>query len=228
MKDLAQQWRKLSLSEAEGMMCDLSKDKKEAEFVLAAKFFTRRSINIEAVARTFRPIWHPKRNFVVSAAGGNIQLISFELGVDAEKFLQGEPWAFDRHLVVLQWYDGSCPVQDLSFDRTLFWVQIHNLPFSLMTVEAAISLGSTLGMVSRPKDGVEMKGGNFMWVRVAVDVTKPLSRGRMIMWDQGREGWVSFMYERLPNICNWCGLLMHDDKDCDVWLNSKGTLLVEE
>ena len=228
MKDLAQQWRKLSLSEAEGMMCDLSKDKKEAEFVLAAKFFTRRSINIEAVARTFRPIWHPKRNFVVSAAGGNIQLISFELEVDAEKVLQGEPWAFDRHLVVLQWYDGSCPVQDLSFDRTLFWVQIHNLPFSLMTVEAAISLGSTLGMVSRPKDGVEMKGGNFMWVRVAVDVTKPLSRGRMIMWDQGREGWVSFMYERLPNICNWCGLLMHDDKDCDVWLNSKGTLLVEE
>ena len=228
MKDLAQQWRKLSLSEAEGMMCDLSKDKKEAEFVLAAKFFTRRSINIEAVARTFRPIWHPKRNFVVSAAGGNIQLISFELEVDAEKVLQGEPWAFDRHLVVLQWYDGSCPVQDLSFDRTLFWVQIHNLPFSLMTVETAISLGSTLGMVSRPKDGVEMKGGNFMWVRVAVDVTKPLSRGRMIMWDQGREGWVSFMYERLPNICNWCGLLMHDDKDCDVWLNSKGTLLVEE
>ena len=228
MKDLAQQWRKLSLSEAEGMMCDLSKDKKEAEFVLAAKFFTRRSINIEAVARTFRPIWHPKRNFVVSAAGGNIQLISFELEVDAEKFLQGEPWAFDRHLVVLQWYDGSCPVQDLSFDRTLFWVQIHNLPFSLMTVEAAISLGSTLGMVSRPKDGVEMKGGNFMWVRVALDVTKPLSRGRMIMWDQGREGWVSFMYERLPNICNWCGLLMHDDKDYDVWLNSKGTLLVEE
>ena len=137
MKDLAQQWRKLSLSEAEGMMCDLSKDKKEAEFVLAAKFFTRRSINIEAVARTFRPIWHPKRNFVVSAAGGNIQLISFELEVDAEKVLQGEPWASDRQLVVLQRYDGSCPVQDLSFDRTSFWVQIHNLPFSLMTVEAA-------------------------------------------------------------------------------------------
>ena len=67
-----------------------------------------------------------------------------------------------------------------------------------------------------------------MRVRVVVDVTKPLSRGRMITWDQGREGWVSFMYERLSNICYWCGLLTHDDKECDVWLNSKGTLLVEE
>lgn len=73
-----------------------------------------------------------------------------------------------------------------------------------------------------------MKGGNFMRVRVAVDITKPLNRGRMITWDQGQEGWVSFMYERLPNLCNWCGLLMHDDKECDVWLNSKGTLSVED
>ena len=84
-----------------------------------------------------------------------------------EKVLQGEPWAFDKHSVVLQQYNGSCPVQDLSFDGTSFWVQIHNLPFSLMMVEATISLGSTLGTVSRPKDGAEMKGGNFKRVRVA-------------------------------------------------------------
>ena len=36
------------------------------------------------------------------------------------------------------------------------------------------------------------------------------------------------MYEQLPNICYWCGLLTHDDKECDVLLNSKGTLSVEE
>lgn len=148
MEDLAQQWRKMSLSKAEGTKCDLSKDKKVAEFVLAAKFFTRRSVNIEAVARTFRPIWRPKRNFEVSVAGDNILLISFELEVDAKKVLQGEPWAFNGHLVVLQRYDGSCPVQELRFDRTSFWVQIHNLPCALIAVEAVISLGSTLGTIS--------------------------------------------------------------------------------
>ena len=161
-------------------------------------------------------------------AGDNILLIAFEWEVDAEKVLQGEPWVCDRHLVVLQRYDGSAPVTDLSFERTTFWVQIHNLPFSLMTIDAAISLGETLGIVTKPKDEAEMKRGQFMKVRVAVDVTKPLCRGRMITWDQGRDRWVSFMYERLPNICYWCGLLSHDDKECELWLSSKGGLSTEK
>lgn len=68
-----------------------------------------------------------------------------------------------------------------------------------------------------------MKSGNFMRVRVTVDVTKPLCKGRVITWD-GREGWVSFMYERLPKICYWCGHLSHDVKECTIWLSSKGDL----
>ena len=56
----------------EGKNVDLSKEKKRLEFVLAAKFLTRRSINIEVVARTFRPIWRTRRNFEVSAAGDNV------------------------------------------------------------------------------------------------------------------------------------------------------------
>uniref|UniRef100_A0A7N2M1C5 DUF4283 domain-containing protein n=1 Tax=Quercus lobata TaxID=97700 RepID=A0A7N2M1C5_QUELO len=156
-------------------------------------------VNIEAVARTFRPIWRTKRNFEFSMAGDNILLIAFELEVDVEKVLQDEPWVFDRHLVVLIRYDGSVPVQELSFDRTSFWVQIHNLPFALMTVEAAISLGETLGVVSKPRDTSEMIGGNFMRVQVAVDVTKPLCRGKVITWD-GREGWASFIKGDLSGV----------------------------
>lgn len=209
--------------EGRGKKHDLSKEKKTAEYVLAAKFFTRRLINVEAVARTFCPLWHMKRNCEVSMVGDNVVLIVFEWEVDAEKVIQGEPWVFNRHLVVLQRYNGTTPINKLSFDSSTFWVQIQNLPFSLMTIEAAISLGETMGVVSKPKDEAEMRGGQFMRVRVAVDVTKPLCCGRTITWDQGRDRWVYFLYERLPNLCYWCGLLLHDDKGCVVWLNSKGS-----
>ena len=46
--------------------------------------------------------------------------------------------------------------------------------------------------------------------------------------EDGTEGWVAFQYERLPNLCFWCGLLTHDDKDVEIWLKSKGTLVVDD
>lgn len=92
----------------------------------------------------------------------------------------------------------------------------------------ALSIGETIGSVCRPKDFKEMKGGNFMRVRVEVDITKPLGRGRKISWDHLGEGWAVFMYERLPNICYKCGLVSHDDKGCILWLNSRGSLRIEE
>ena len=67
-------------------------------------------------------------------------------------------------------------------------------------------------------------GGGFMRVRVLVDVSQPLCRGRVICLEDGKELWVSFKYERLPNLCYWCGRITHNDLDCKLWLDSEGTL----
>ena len=37
---------------------------------------------------------------------------------------------------------------------------------------------------------------------------------------------MSFKYEHLPNIYYWCGCFDHGDKDCDIRIQSKGTLQV--
>ena len=67
-----------------------------------------------------------------------------------------------------------------------------------------------------------------MRVRVVIDADLPLCRGRLISFDEGEEGWVSFKYERLPNICYWCRCLNHSDKDCKRWIESDGSLKVED
>ena len=59
-------------------------------------------------------------------------------------------------------------------------------------------------------------------------MSHPLCRGRKIAMEDGTEGWVAFQYKRLPNLCFWCGLLTHDDKDCEIWLKSKGMLVVDD
>ena len=227
-EEISKRWQKLSLTDTKGDKFDLSKEKKIPKFVLAGKFFTRRAINIKALAKTFRPLWRTRRNFEVRAAGDNIALFAFELEADVEKVLHGESWTYDKHLVALERYDGRKPVTELSFCNTAFWIQIHDLPFSLLTKEVALSLGATLGKVIKPADNSELQGGNFVRVRVVVDTSKPLSRGRHVSWDKDKDGWVSYQYERLPNLCYWCGSLTHDDKDCVVWLNSRGSLSMED
>uniref|UniRef100_A0A7N2R2G9 DUF4283 domain-containing protein n=1 Tax=Quercus lobata TaxID=97700 RepID=A0A7N2R2G9_QUELO len=224
MEDLTKSWTKLSLSEKEGDKLDLSKRKKTQGFVLVAKFYTCRSVNLEAVAKTFRPLWRTKHKFEVSDAGDNRLLFAFETVEDVEKVLLGEPWSFDRHIVVFQRYDMSTPIDELGFDRVSFWIQIHNLPYLLLTTDVAINLGESIGKVYIPKDTTEMRGGNFMRVRVTINILEPLCRGRRVMFDENNDGWVSFMYEWLPNICFWCGHLTHDDKDCRIWLWNGGFL----
>ena len=77
MKDLANNWKKLSLLEKEGDEIDLSGNRKTTSFVLVAKFFTRHSLNLEAVAKTFRSLWRTRDNFEVCDAGNNKLLFAF-------------------------------------------------------------------------------------------------------------------------------------------------------
>ena len=65
---------------------------------------------------------------------------------------------------------------------------MHNLPFSYLSKEVAISVGESLGAVVVPKDSSKMRGGNFMRVRVMVDITKVLCRGRRVSWSSDSEG----------------------------------------
>ena len=86
----------------------------------------------------------------------------------------------------------------------------------------------TLGEVVHTPDTLVHDGGSLIWIRVTINISLPLCRGCLISIDDGRQVWVSFEYERLPNICYWCGCLDHDNKNCDVWIASEGTLKTEQ
>ena len=51
MEELSTWWKKLTLSELEENWVALRSDRKKSEFVLAGKFFTCRTLNIEAVTK---------------------------------------------------------------------------------------------------------------------------------------------------------------------------------
>lgn len=52
-----------------------------------------------------------------------------------------------------------------------------------------------------------------MRVKVVVNITLPLSRGRGVTLESGERTWVWFNDERLPNLCYWSrGTLSAEDK----------------
>lgn len=88
----------------------------------------------------------------------------------------------------------------------------------------AEDLCAAMGVVNKNSSDVEVDKGCVIRVRVRVDVSLPLCRGRVISLENGFKGRVSFRYEHLPNICYWYGCLNHFDKDCDLWIESNASL----
>ena len=96
-------------------------------------------------------------------------------------------------------------------------------------MEVADKIVGPLGLIE--KVDVGSKGfslGKYLRIRVNIDISKPLCRGRVVRMGATEKEWVDFRYERLPIFCYWCGKLDHDGRDCPLWLDSNESLELEE
>ena len=203
MEDLSKQWTKFSLLDREEDKITLGKNRGSNEHIIAAKFLTRRALNVEAVGRTFKPLWRAINGFTIKNMGNHTLLFVFENQEDVHRVLISEPWTFDKHLVVIQKYGKNIPLQDVRFNKTSLWVQVFNIPIRYMTREVAKEICSSAGEVCLSETHPMEVGGSFVQVKVRVDTTKPLCRGRIVDLEEGGCVWVSFKYKRLPIICYW-------------------------
>ena len=65
MDNLAENWQKLSLNDREDENLELSEKNSSNEFIMAAKFLTKKALSVGAVIRTFSPLWQSTRGFEV-------------------------------------------------------------------------------------------------------------------------------------------------------------------
>ena len=107
-------------------------------------------------------------------------------------------------------------------------MQVHDIPTSVQIRKVAESLCDTVEDIQKSNGTMDEDGGIFFWVRITIDITFPLCRGRVITQPSGEKRWVKFKYEWLPSLCYWCGCLTHGDKDCDLWIQSNGTLALDK
>ncbi|KAK9991073.1 hypothetical protein SO802_026058 [Lithocarpus litseifolius] len=168
-------------------------------------------------------------SFIVSQANsldveGNILLFEFENVLDLERVLEFEPWSYNKHLVAFEWAVDAESMPSLAFTETVFWVQLHNIPERCLTQEIGEAvgnmLGSTIQVANLEDDG---SGSEFLWVRVSLDISKPVPRCCKL-WSKGDHiGWQLLKFECLPNICYWCDRVIHNERECELWLRGRET-----
>lgn len=215
MEGTTNQCAGLKLLEREGNEVDLAPTVRKHGCVLAGKFCTKRRVNLELVARVLKTVWRTEDNFEVYNMGDNNAIFHFSHKEDLDKVLLLGPWSFDKYLLILHKLEAGEAATKLEFNRATFWVQIQGLPTMCQTRDAGFRIGGTLGNVERvdvDDDGFRL--GGYMRIRVSMDISVPLCRGRLVRLEGPSPQWVDFKYERLPIFCYWCGMVNHDERDC--------------
>nr|POE51390.1 hypothetical protein CFP56_41757 [Quercus suber] len=218
---LEELWKKFNLSEDEkGVLSvnsqDVAQSKEQAQFSLLFRLQTNRDFNKEAFKTTLQQLWRGPHHVTIKEVGNNLFLAIFVTEKHMNDILDRSLWSFDKRLVLLKLFNGDVSPNKVSFQRSSFWIWVFNIPIKSMNSTIGNYIANEIGipiLVDAPKSGLAR--GPFLHIRVDIDITKPLMRGKMIHIEEGMENWwVYFKYERLPIYSYRCGILGHQEREC--------------
>lgn len=175
-----------------------------------------RTLGKTGVISILKGAWRTKEPFTVHPWDHNHFLFEFKNIYDVEKIIADSPWSVMGFYLALAPWNPDQTLTEIDFNRGMFWVQAHGLPFDEMTKAYAKELASKIGNlieVDCVGDGGQLSRP-FLRFRVSVDLRAPLCPGLKITHDGLTPIYVSFKYERLSNFCYACGRLGHDDDTC--------------
>jgi hypothetical protein len=209
----------LTVEEATPVILD---DENEEDLVhlnwaLIGKVLSPTVLHTQTIMAALRPAWGNPKGMNAKPVGDNTFIVEFATKADKDRVMAGTPWTVGKHVVILNDFDARQKPSDVFFfDKLTIWAQIKNLRFELMNKHWAESLGSKLGKVEKVDvDSDNRAWGNFLRVRVTINITKPLMKV-ITAYSMKYKKYEKYdvRYERLPYYCFSCGLIGHSSMEC--------------
>uniref|UniRef100_A0A2N9HR73 CCHC-type domain-containing protein n=1 Tax=Fagus sylvatica TaxID=28930 RepID=A0A2N9HR73_FAGSY len=220
-EELEELCRRMRLSDHEKQHIRVPKERvlkshQEAKFSVLFKLLTTRTFNEDAFKNSVRAMWMSQGVLSITTIDDNLFLAAFPSDTALRRVLSRSPWTFDKKLILMARFIGDLQPTAVKFTHAAFWIRIVNLPIKSMTREMGEDIGQRVGRliaVDVPEEN-GVAWGRYLWIRVEVEIAKPLMRGCIIQVEETAPVWVDFRYEHLPIFCYKCGLLGHSGSDC--------------
>ena len=106
--------------------------------------------------------------------------------------------------------EGDLSPGNVKFQQSPFWIRVITIPNKSMNTTVGNHIAKEIGtplLIDAPGSGLAW--GPFLRMRVDIDISKSLMRGKMVHIEDMEDGWVHFKHERLPIFCYPCGILGH-------------------
>ncbi|KAL8502097.1 hypothetical protein ACS0TY_021279 [Phlomoides rotata] len=156
------------------------------------------------------------RGFMTKEICKNLFSFQFHSQSDMLGVLAREPWYFDKNVILLKVLKRGEQPSTITFDSTNFWVRLYDLPTAARTLKSINLIWGKIGEVLEVDLGTMEGITRSVWIKVKVDLRKPLKIGIMLEMGTAKCVWIDFKYERLPSFCYLCGLLGHMRHECDL------------
>ncbi|KAH7511064.1 hypothetical protein FEM48_ZijujUnG0051700 [Ziziphus jujuba var. spinosa] len=186
-----------------------------SQFRLVGKVFSDKLLRKNLVQSIIRRAWFTNDDVQVESLHPNIFLFCFKSIAERNRIWRKRPWSINgAHLALREWKPEQS-FEDLGFNISTFWVQIHGLPLQFMTSSNASTIGGLFKNLihCESTSRTNLVGLKYMRIQVDVDISKPLLTG--FFHKLGNRGsWVQFSYERLAEFCYSCGKIGHCKQAC--------------
>lgn len=201
-------------------------DEARVELGVEGKIWTQRNINVKAFMATMKAVWQPMQGLDISSIGKNMFVFQFYHWRDKHKVMEGQPWHFDNHAVLLDDIEGKSNLSNVELFELPVWARIYNLPLKgRLIITNMEAIGKKIGAFVRLDGSGSMGIDKSIRMRVKIDVRKPLTTKIKVKMRGGVEEWFDIKYERPPLVCYYCGKLGHGVKDCEDCLDEENPRL---
>ena len=179
-------WKKFSLSEEEkGVLSvdyqDVERLKEHAQFSVLFRLQTNKEFNKEAFKSTLQQLWKGPHRVIIKEVGNNLFLAVFVTEEHMMDVLDRSTWSFDKRLVLLKQFEDDLNPGNVKFQWSPFWIRVFNIRIKSMNMTIGKHIAKGIGtplLIDAPKSGLAW--GPFLRMRVDIDITKPLMRGKMV------------------------------------------------